>query len=324
MSTILPVENCNTTESVIAAPIGNSVTDVIEQPASSHLRDLLDLLKPRISAMVLVTVALSHFVASNGHPDLWNLLHTLIGTLLVAASSGAFNQWLEQHTDSCMERTADRPLPAGRMGTAEVVAFGTIALVAGVMYLSLTVSWQAVLWAIATWFAYVCIYTPMKTWTSWNTTVGAISGALPIMIGSSAVGQTANLHVLTMLSVLFVWQFPHFLAIAWLYRRQYAAAGLQMVTTTDPTGGKAGMYSVVGAVVVVACSLLPLLSVLREGVDLQSGIYGFIAVSLGIYQLIAAVKFRQSLDDRSARQLLKASIIYLPLALGLIAVHTAL
>ena len=324
MSTMLPVENCNATESVIAAPIGKSVSEVVEQPASSHLRDLLDLLKPRISAMVLVTVALSHFVASQGHPDLWNLLHTLIGTLLVAASSGAFSQWLEQHTDGCMERTSDRPLPAGRMGTAEVIAFGVITLIAGVTYLSLTVNWQAVLWAVATWVVYVCVYTPMKTWTSWNTTVGAISGALPILIGSSAVGQTANLHVWAMLTVLFVWQFPHFLAIAWLYRHQYASAGLQMVTTTDPTGKKAGLYSVLGAMVVIACSLLPLLSVRLDGFNVQSGIYGIIAVSLGIYQLIAAAKFRQSLNDRTARQLLKASIIYLPLALGLIAVHTAL
>ena len=216
-----------------------------------------------------------------------------------------------------MERTADRPLPAGRLGAGETVAFGVTTLIAGSTYLALTVGLQPTLWAIATWFVYVCLYTPMKTWTSWNTTVGAVSGALPILIGASAVSSSLDWHVGAMLAVLFFWQFPHFIAIAWIYRRQYAKAGLQMVTTTDPSGSTSGFYSVLGAGLLLASSFLPMLA----GMSIT---YTLIALALGGYQLLAAWRFKQSLDDVTAQRLLKASIIYLPLALGLIAVQTAL
>lgn len=293
------------------------VEDTKHVDALSHVRDLLELVKPRISAMVLVTVALSMFVASGGNPDVFLLLHTLLGTTLVAASSGAFNQWLERDSDARMPRTADRPLPAGRMSSGETIAFGVTTLVSGLTYLGVAVGWQPTIWAAATWIVYVCVYTPMKTWTSWNTTVGAVSGALPILIGSSAVGASFDMRVLAMCCVLFLWQFPHFIAIAWLYRRQYEKAGLTMVTTTDPSGRTAAFYSVACAAVLLAVSLLPLL------VEM-SIFYGISALGLGAYQLHAAWKFKQALDDVAARRLLKASIIYLPLALGLIAVQTAL
>lgn len=311
-----PPQNTTATATVIARPVTNA----------QHMRDLLDIIKPRISSMVLVTVALAVFVASGAHPDLFVLLHTLVGTALVASSSGAFNQLLERESDALMPRTSDRPLPAGRMSGAEVIAFGLATMIAGTIYLLLTVGWQPTMWAIATWVVYVCIYTPMKTWTSWNTTVGAVSGALPILIGWAAVGSPMNWHVLTMFAVLFLWQFPHFIAIAWIYRKQYDEAGLRMVTTTDPSGRNAGFYSVWGAVLLTVGSLLPLANLFGESPANLMGysIYGSLALILGAYQINAAQRFNRSLDDTSARQLLKASIIYLPLALGLIAVHTAL
>lgn len=317
MSTISVEES----KPVIASPtVVNTTTVVAEEP--SHFRDLLDLVKPRISSMVLVTVALSVFVASGGRPAFWILLHTLIGTALVAASSGAFNQWLERFTDVHMKRTKNRPLPAGRMSVGEVLTFGVATLIAGTAYLALTVGWLPTMWALATWVVYVCIYTPMKVLTNWNTTVGAISGALPILIGASAVHPTISWQIAAMLGVLFFWQFPHFIAIAWIYRHEYAKAGLKMVTTTDPSGRKAGVYSVLGAVLLLLVSFLPLMSnAAFSGVSIG---YTIIAVMLGVYQLKAAWGFQQQLDDTSARKLLKASIIYLPLALGLIAVQTAL
>jgi len=282
-----------------------------------QLGDFLELVKPRISAMVLVTVALSMFVASGGKPDLVILLHTLLGTALVAGSSGAVNQWLERHTDAQMDRTADRPLPSGRLAAAEVVSFGLATLIVGTTYLALTVGWQATFWAVTTWVIYVCIYTPLKSITSWNTTVGAISGALPILIGWSAVSSTLSWSIIAMLTVLFFWQFSHFIAIAWIYRRQYARAGLQMVTTTDPSGRRPGIYSLIGVFLLLAASLLPLMTEF-------SIIYAAIAIGLGLYQGAAAWTFHKELSDLAARQLLIASIIYLPLALGLIAVQTAL
>ena len=295
----------------------------ITKPATieSHFRDLMELTKPRVSSMVLVTVALAVFVASAGAPSLWVMFHCLLGTALVAASSGAFNQWLEQHTDAKMVRTQRRPLPAGRMTVGEVLTFGVATFVAGVTYLLLTVGVMPTLWAVVTWLVYVCVYTPMKQRTSWNTTVGAISGATPILIGATAVEQTLSWQVIAMLCVLFFWQFPHFIAIAWIYRNQYAKAGLIMVTTTDKSGRTAGRYSVLGAGLLFVSSLLPLLASMPLTV---ACFYTITCIALGVYQLRAAWCFRQTLDEATARKLLKASIIYLPLALGLIAVQTAL
>lgn len=287
----------------------------------SHFQDLMDLIKPRISSMVLVTVALSCFVASAGHPNLWIVFHCLLGTTLVAASSGAFNQILEQKTDAKMRRTCNRPLPSGRMTVQEVAAFGIGTLVGGIAYLSLTLGLAPTVWAAITWLVYVCVYTPMKMRTSWNTTVGAVSGALPILIGASAVQQTLSWQTIAMLCVLFFWQFPHFIAIAWIYRKEYTKAGLVMVTTTDATGQAAGRYSVLGAWLLFAVSFIPLLSPSSLPISLS---YAAACAALGVYQLGAANDFRQQLDDAAARRLLKASIIYLPLALGLIAVQTAL
>ena len=288
----------------------------------SHIRDLADLAKPRITAMVLVAVVLSYFVASLGQPNLVVLFHILLGTTLVAASSGAWNQWLEASVDARMERTANRPLPAGRMSVAEVVSFGVASLVAGTSYLILTLGWRPAAWAVATWVVYVCVYTPMKTRSHWNTVVGAVSGALPILIGWSAVGRTLDWNVSGMLLLLFLWQFPHFLAIAWIYRRQYERAGLQMLTTTDPTGKTAGVIAFVGAILVWMSSLLPLFS--APSTSLAVCIYAILITALGGYQLHAARRFQRNQTDRSARQLLMASVVYLPLTLGLIAAQTVL
>lgn len=288
----------------------------------NHLRDLAELTKPRITAMVLVTIVLSYFVATLGQTHWLLLLHVLLGTTLVAASSGALNQLMEAETDARMKRTANRPLPSGRMSSAEVVWFSAASLMGGMAYLILTVGWGPAGWALATWIVYVCVYTPMKTRSHWNTFVGAISGALPILIGWSASRQAFTWDVGAMISLLFLWQFPHFLAIAWIYRHQYDDAGLKMLTTTDPTGRAAGWVSVCGAVCVWASSLLPLLS--SDSFSVVSVIYVALITALGWYQLRAALRFQKNLTDPSAKKLLLASVLYLPLALGLIAVHAVL
>ncbi len=280
-----------------------------------HVRDLGELSKPRITAMVLVSVALSIFVASSGQPDLLVLLHTLLGSALVAASSSAWNQWIERHRDGAMLRTANRPLPAGRMGGSEVLSFGSVTLIAGVAYLTVTVGWIPAAWAVATWVVYVCVYTPMKSRTSWNTAVGAISGTLPILIGWSAVEAPVNWRLVGMLLVLFFWQFPHFIAIAWIYRAQYEKAGFRMLTGTDPTGRRAGSCAMLGAGLLMIASLLPLLAQL-------SLTYACLAIVLGTYQAVFAWRFQRELTQQTARHLLRASLIYLPLSLGIIAVQT--
>jgi protoheme IX farnesyltransferase len=281
----------------------------------ARARDYLELTKPRISLMVLVTVGVSIFIACSGAAPLTLLFHTLVGTALVAASASTWNQWIERDRDLKMPRTAERPLPAGRLGRAEVWAFGTSTLVAGVGYLWLTAGWQPACWVAITWLIYVGFYTPLKPLTSWNTVVGAVSGALPVVIGWSATGARPDARLATLFLLLFFWQFPHFMAIAWIYRRQYAEAGFRMVTVEDSNGRRAGWYAVACAFSVVLVTLLPALA------GTSSVAYVVATLLLGLAQLLFAVSFLLYMNQASARHLLTASIAYLPMVLGLMSLY---
>jgi heme o synthase len=287
---------------------------------SSFARKLLDyveLTKPKISVLVLVTVAVAMFVGSWGPPSLWLLLHTLAGTALVAASASAINQRLEQSTDALMERTAFRPLPAGRLGAREVLVFGGITIVLGLAYLALAVNWLAAALGALTWILYVPLYTPLKRRTPFNTVIGAVAGALPTLIGWAAVRGSFGfslgggaLTAATLFLIVYLWQFPHFMAIAWIYRRQYAAAGLQMLTVVDPSGCRAGVQAVMAALALLPVSLIPVMQ--------QAGFaYFFAATALGIAYLGCSTLFCLRRDEASARWLLRASLIYLPMLLVL-------
>ena len=235
-------------------------------------RDLVELSKPRIVTMILVTTLASAWIATSAAADGFSLavlqwIGLLLGTALVAGSAGAANQVWERRIDRLMPRTASRPIPAGRVGTIMGVAATALSGVAGVLLLA----WQftgtesslgTVLTgpagvAAATWLAYVLVYTPMKTRTAWNTTVGAVAGALPIFIGYRAAGgQWDELTGWMIFGILATWQFPHFMAIAWLYRRQYAEAGFKMTTTVDPSGRQAAWQSILGALGLIGCGVV--------------------------------------------------------------------
>ncbi len=278
----------------------------------ARLFDYVELTKPRITFMVLVTVAVAALVAGWGPPDAWLLVHTLTGTLLVATSASALNQVLERDTDALMPRTADRPLPAGRLSAGEVVALGIVTIVVGTIYLAVAVNPTTAALGVLTWAIYVWIYTPLKTRTSANTPVGAVAGALPVLMGWTAVGAPLDLRAWALFLVVFIWQFPHFMAIAWIYRRQYAGAGLKMLTTVDDEGQRAAAQAVVSALVLIPVSLVPCLTV--PG----AGIYFAWAVGLGVAQLGCAIAFFVERSERSARRLLLASLVYLPAMLGLL------
>ena len=292
------------------------------------LRDLVDLVKPRISAMVLVTVALAVFVASEASPNTLLLIHCLVGTTLVAASSGALNQLLERDTDARMERTADRPLPAGRMGNGEVIGFGLATLIAGVAYLASTVGWQPTLWRCRYMAGLCCdLYA--------DEAVDQLEHNGRRRFGSPAdsdrlVGSWSSVDVAGCNDV----SHSVLVAVSSLHcHRMDLPPSVRPSGTADgdhdeSNGLKAGDYSVYGAFLLLIASLLPMWS----GFTIA---YAAVATGLGIYQLRAAVVFRSSLrecptsennlpSESAARGLLKASIIYLPLVLGLIAVHTAL
>jgi protoheme IX farnesyltransferase len=272
--------------------------------------DYVELTKPKIAILELVTVAVAAFVAAWGMPNVRLLCGALLGTALVAAGASAWNQWLERHTDARMERTADRPLPAGRMGTREVLWFGSVTTVAGLAYLAFAVHALSAALALATWIVYVCLYTPLKARTPANTAVGAVAGAMPVLIGWTAVGGRLDVAAATLFTIVFLWQFPHFMAIAWIYRQQYAAAGLAMLPVVDPSGRRAARQAVMAALALVPVSLLP--AVFSFG----GATYFVWVLGLSVGQLAAAAMFLRRTDEPSARLLLRASLVYLPALLS--------
>lgn len=309
-----------TTSSPSAAPL--AAHSLVAHPLAAEPRrlgwlavvsDYVELCKLRIAALVLVTVGVSGLIARWGQPDVVSLLCALLGTLLVAASASALNQLLERRRDALMPRTADRPLPGGRISERQAVAFASLTLVAGVVWLALTAGWPTALLGLATWVVYVWIYTPLKSRTPLNTAVGAVSGALPVLMGWCAAGGTLlDVRAVALFLVVFLWQFPHFMAIAWIYRGQYARGGMQMATVVDPSGRTAGMQAVLAALALLPVSFVPALWAPGASWYLAA------ALALGAGQLVCAVAFFARLDESSARRLLRASLVYLPALLALL------
>jgi protoheme IX farnesyltransferase len=283
-------------------------------PWVARASDYLELTKPRISVMMLIAVAVAAYVACWGQPNLSQLVHTVLGTALVACSASAANQWWERLTDGMMTRTSRRPLPSGRMSSRHVFVFAAITLVAGSLYLLLVARWDAMVWAVGTWVVYVLLYTPLKTRSEFNTAVGAVSGAMPLCIGWTSADGQYDLRLAALFLTMFLWQFPHFMAIAWLYRRQYAQAGLKMMTVVDPSGKRAGVQAVLAAAALLPVSLIPAISGPVPG----AGWYAALVLLLGVAQLACAVIFFAQRTEESARLLLRASLVYLPALLGLL------
>jgi protoheme IX farnesyltransferase len=276
--------------------------------------DYVELTKPRIVALELVTVIVAAHLASPWGVDRWVLLPTVFGAALVAASAGAFNQWWERATDARMPRTANRPLPAGRLTISQVIVFGAATLIVGLIALIAGANLTAAAAAFATWVIYIFAYTPLKSRSPLNTAVGAASGALPILIGWTATGAAIDMRALALVAVMFLWQFPHFMAIAWLYRVDYARAGQKMLTVVDPTGLRAGAQALIGALILVPVSLVPAIAP-----DAGSpAIYCTWTLLLGAAQVAAATLFLFHRTDRSARRLLRASLAYLICWMGLL------
>ena len=266
-----------------------------------------ELTKPRIVLLVLATVAVSGLVASWGQPNPIVLIHAVVGTALVAASGSALNQWLERGRDARMSRTCQRPLPSGILTGGQVLFFAGISMAAGMLYFILCVDPITALVALVTWTMYVWVYTPLKAHTVWNTTLGAIAGALPVFIGWFAVTGWGDLRAIALFLVVFLWQFPHFMAIAWIYRREYEHAGMKMLTVIDPSGRRASLQAVSASLTLIPVSFFPAVHSMPTALP-----YVFAALLLGVGQLACALAFCGRRDEASARRLLRASLIYLP------------
>ena len=295
-----------------------STVSSVKEPTRVHA--YVQLTKLRISVMVLFTFAVAGFLAAGQagvsvSPLL--MLGALVGMLMIAASGNAMNMYLERYSDFLMPRTAKRPLPSQRLSATEVATFGAVTFGIGVGFLLALVNWQTAACGVGNWILYVFIYTPLKRKTHFNTEIGAVAGAMPIVMGSLATTQSVGLVCWAFFGVLLLWQFPHFMAIAWMYRKDYAAGGLKMLTVTEPTGAAAGRKSIVTGVLLIAVSLLPVL-VMRTSI--HAWIFGILAVAIGVFYLKAAIAFNSSPTDPIARRLLRVSLLYLPLYMLLLVV----
>ena len=278
-----------------------------------HPADFLALTRPRVVVMVLVTTLVGFYLASVGTPDYVRLVHTLIGIALAAGGTLALNQYLERDVDARMKRTRLRPLPDGRLQPIEALGFGVAITGVGLLYLALSVN---VLSAFVTAFSvgsYLFLYTPLKRKTSLCSVVGAVPGALPPVIGWGAARGELGLEAWILFGILFLWQIPHSLAIARLYRDDYARAGIRVLPVVEPDGGSTGRQIVSNCLALLAVGLLPTL------IGLAGPVYFVGAIVLGLMFLGCGILLAISPSEASARLLLFASLVYLPAQLGLMA-----
>jgi protoheme IX farnesyltransferase len=270
-----------------------------------------DLFKARLTFLVLLTTLVGFYVGFRGPLDLLLLLHTMLGTALVASGAAALNQYLEREHDAKMRRTEDRPLPSGRMQPQTVLILGAACGAAGLIYLALGANLLTSLLGAITLVSYLFVYTPLKRVTTLNTVIGAVPGALPPLMGWAAARNDVTPQGWSLFAILFFWQLPHFFAIAWIYREQYAQAGYKMLPVVDPDGARTGRQAVSHTLGLLPISLCPYLF------QLAGPIYLFGALALGLAYLWFAIQFSRHLTVPRARHLFFASILYLPLLLGL-------
>jgi len=283
-----------------------------EVPKMGLWDDVLVLVKARLSFLVLITTLVGFLLGWKGPFDWVLLTATLLGTALCAAGSSAVNQWWGRDIDAQMKRTMDRPLPARRMRPVDGLLFGLFFSTTGLAILALFTNWDAAFLAFATIAIYILVYTPMKRISSLNTLVGAVPGALPPLIGWMAARGNYDLEGCLLFGILWFWQMPHFLAIAWMYKDDYAQGGFVMLTANDPECATTSRQALLYSICLLLVTLVP-------GVlGFNSPVYFFGALVLGLVFSGFALVFIRRRDRHAARNLFFASIVYLPVLLGLL------
>ena len=282
--------------------------------ARRRAADFLALCKPRVVAMVLVTTVAGYYLATPAAPlDYLRLLATLAGTALAAAGTLALNQLMERDLDARMERTRTRPLPEGRLAPRDALVFGTLLTAGGVLYLALAVDLLAAVVTAATTATYLFAYTPLKPRTALCSVVGAVPGALPPVIGWAAARGTLGAGAWALFAIMFLWQIPHVLAIARLYRDDYTRAGVRLLPVIEPDWARTGRQIVSSSLALVVVGLVPTL------IGLAGVVYCFVSLALGCGLLATSAQLARSAAPCDARRLLLVSLIYLPLLLATMA-----
>ncbi len=274
---------------------------------SAVLTDYYELTRPSIVWLILMSTAMGWYLAVEGPVSVGSLLHTLFATALLAAGTGALNQWWERGVDARMRRTWERPLPAGRVQPQAALLFAAGLILAGLVYLLAKVNALSFVLGLCTVVAYNFVYTPLKTRTWWSTLLGAFPGAVPPLLGWAARRNELGLEAWVLFGILFLWQFPHFYAIAWMYREDYRRAGVRMLPVIEPSGESTSRQIIVSSAALIPLSIAP------AWLGMASAWYAFPACLLGIAYLVFGVRLAQRGTGVQARELLRASVLYLPL-----------
>jgi len=283
------------------------------------MREYVALTKPRITWLILMSTGVGYFfglkhdfidaasfLKMNDGPDWWLLLNTLVGTGLIASGTAALNQWYEREADTLMRRTSSRPLPAGKMTAGRAMWFGIGLALLGFVEMAVTVNRLAAVLGAFTLAVYLLIYTPLKQRSHLSTVIGALPGAMPPLIGYAASHGSLTPDAWALFAILFIWQFPHFLAIAWMYREDYARAGIRMLPVVEPDGMSTRRQIILYASTLIPVSLFPVL------LGMSGKIYLVGALILGGWFLYTGVRVAFDLTNTRARHVLLASIVYLP------------
>ncbi|MCC6858912.1 MAG: protoheme IX farnesyltransferase [Bryobacterales bacterium] len=275
------------------------------------MRDYVELTKPRITWLILMSTAVGFYF---GAREVWDWLaafHTLVGTGLIASGTAALNQWYERDADRKMRRTAGRPIPAGRLSASRALIFGTALSAAGFLQLSLGANLLSGVLGLITLLSYLFLYTPLKQRTHLSTVIGAVPGAMPPMIGYAGACGSLTLEAWVLFTILFLWQFPHFLAIAWMYREDYARAGIVMLPVAYPDGEATARQMVMYSLALIPVSMVPSL------LGMAGKFYFFGALVLSLLYLYSGLRASLERTIGRARTVLVASVFYLPLIYGL-------
>ena len=275
------------------------------------MKNYIELTKPRITWLILMSTAVGYYFGLRGGEfRLLVLVHALLGTGLLASGTATLNEWYEREADARMRRTRGRPIPSGRVSPAGALVFGILLSIAGFIDLVVAVNLVAALWGIATLASYLFLYTPLKQRTPHATTVGAFPGAMPPLIGFAAAAGSLNAEAWILFAILFLWQFPHFLSIAWMYREDYGRAGIKMLPVVEPDGRATARQMVLCSVLLIPASLAP------SFVGMTGRVYLFAALALGLVFLYASIRVAFDRTAVQARRVLLASVIYLPVLYG--------
>ena len=279
------------------------------------MKDYIALTKPRITWLILMSTGVGYFFGLEHGWQGWrewiDLLNTILGTGLIASGTAALNQWFEREADRKMHRTENRPLPAGRLNPAQAFWFGLALAAVGFALLAFAVNLISALLGLFTMLSYLCLYTPLKQRTSLSTVVGALPGAMPPMIGYAAASGHLTTAAWALFAILFLWQFPHFLAIAWLYREDYARAGIRMLPVVEPDGSSTSRQIVIYASTLIPVSLFPTL------LGMTGRIYLVGALILGTWFLYSGLRVAFDRTLLRARNVMLVSVIYLPVVYAL-------